>query len=521
MSTAPVSLTPQEIFRLAKRHRTLLLAPAIIGAFLAAFSTFVLPRYWSADQGLLIRSDAAGYADQRLGKFTDLAEMKTVQETLLELAKSRSVVTAVLEEVGPPSRRFFSSWPTPTDIETFRKHLHFAPPGGAEFGKTEVFYLGVRAKSSERAVALVKSLTTQLEQRMRGLRDQRAASMVKEVELSVHLARESLHEQVKKLTTFEQAVGADLVELRHLSSPNGGQSGFGQQILAIERERRQLAEQSGQNEALLKELQAAVKDPTRLVVTPDRLLASQPGLRRLKEGLIEAQLAIARIGGARTGDHPFVQSARQAQRQVQVQLTEELPATITSVQLELAVAEKHEAELAAQIEQLRVRSASLAGKRSSYAELTASVDAQTHVLERALGQLADAKSHEAGAASASLLARIDRVEAGVRALGPRRAVVTAAGGLAGLILGASLVFVFYGPTPEGGPSAPSTTATPESHPLPRNSPTATDDFGFSDIWSKPPSPKEFAWKNSPLSNIPASFPTDASVATGETVATSV
>lgn len=520
MSTAPVSLTPQQIFRLVKRHRALLLAPAIIGAFLAALSTFVLPRHWSADQGLLIRSDAAGYTNQRLGKFTDLAEMKTVQETLLELAKSQSVVTAVLEEVGPPSTRLLSSWPTPVDIEAFRKHLDFSPPGGAEFGKTEIFYLGVRASSSERAVALVESLTNQLEIRMRSLRDQRAASMVAEVQLSVDLARKSLHGCVIQLTTFEQSVGADLVELRHLSSPNGGQSGFGQQTLAIEAERRQSAGQNRLNEALLVELQAAVNDPTRLVATPDRLLASQPGLRRLKEGLIDAQLAVARIGGSRTPDHPFVLAARQAQKQIQAQLVEELPTTIAGVQLDLAVAQKREAELADQIQQLRIRSASLAGQRSSYAELTSGVDAQTRVLERALQQLADAKSHEAGAASASLLARIDTVEAGVRAIGPRRSIVTAAGGLAGLILGASLLFVFYGPEPQ-----PQTPIVPVSAPV-NTTPTSpkTDpvhDFGYADIWSKPPASNDFTWQNSAASNVPVGLSTDVSATTDETAATSV
>ena len=525
MSTAPASLTPQEILRLVKRHRMLLFAPAIVGAFLAAFSTFVLPRHWSADQGLLIRSDAAGYADQRLGKFTDLSEMKTVQETLLELAKSQSVVKAVLEEVGPPSRRLFSSWPTPVDIDAFRKHLNFSPPGGAEFGKTEVFYLGVRASSSERAVALVESLTNQLEQRMRSLRDQRAASMVTEVQLSVDLARESLHERVVELTAFEQSVGADLVELRHLASPNGGQSGFGQQTLAIQLERRQSAEQNHLNEALLVELQAAVNDPTRLVATPDRLLASQPGLRRLKEGLIDAQLAVARMGGSRTADHPLVIAARHAQKQIQVQFIEELPTTVAGVKLDLAVAKKREAELAAQINQLRIRSASLAGQRSSYAELTSSVEAQTHVLDRALQQLADARSHQVGAASASLLARIDTVEAGIQALGPRRSVVTAAGGLAGLILGASLLFVFYGPEPQPqAPSAPtaapSNTNQPKTPPLPV-APVTVPDFGYADIWSKPSASDDFSWQNSAESNVPVGLSTDVSVTTGETVATSV
>ena len=104
MTDPTTSLTAHELVDLAKKHKKTLFFSALIGALLALGSTLLTERQWDAYQGLLIRGEAAGFADQRLGKFTDLSEMKTVQETLLELAKSQSVVSAVLAEVGKPKK---------------------------------------------------------------------------------------------------------------------------------------------------------------------------------------------------------------------------------------------------------------------------------------------------------------------------------------------------------------------------------------------------------------------------------
>ena len=266
MSQQPESLTPQQLLQFLSRHRMWLIAPAVVGAVLAAASTFVIPRNWHASQGLVIRSDAAGYSEQRLGKFTDLSEMKTVQETLLELARSRSVVSEVLKQYvtggADPSAR---------QIEDFRDNLRFNPPGGAEFGKTEVFYLGVLDPNRDLAIGLVGGITDQLEQRMQELRDQRARSLVDEVERSVVTARELLQEHAERLGDFEQSVGADLIELRYLVAPSGGQSESGQRSLAIDNERRQSIQRVRQNQALLESMDRRASLQLRLQETVEGL----------------------------------------------------------------------------------------------------------------------------------------------------------------------------------------------------------------------------------------------------------
>jgi len=46
-----------------------------------------------------------------------------------------------------------------------------------------------------------------------------------------------------------------------------------------------------------------------------------------------------------------------------------------------------------------------------------------------------------------VIGRIDGVEAGVQPVGPGRTTITAAGGVAGLILGLGVVFLFADPVP--------------------------------------------------------------------------
>ena len=106
-----------------------------------------MPRYWEASQALVIRQETAGATASRPGKFADLYEMRTLQETILELAKSQQVVVATLKAVDGAGAE-----PTLEDIDDFRKRLKMLPPEGGEFGKTEVFYFNLKAKRRDRAM---------------------------------------------------------------------------------------------------------------------------------------------------------------------------------------------------------------------------------------------------------------------------------------------------------------------------------------------------------------------------------
>lgn len=456
-----LGFSPREVARLLTTHWKVWALPALAGFVLAAGYALITPRSWRATQGLLVRSEAAGFTEQRLGKFTDLAEMKTVQETVLEVARSESVVEETLRQVGPPPAWFrFSTWPTKQDVADFRQALRLTPPGGAEFGKTEVFYFEVLDKSVERAGLLVDALAQQVDRRLRELRNQRAESMIAELRNGAEQAASRLGEVSLRLERFEGSMGADLPDLRSLISPIGGPGESAQRVLAIEAELRRYEGERRQLTALLSTVQAATANPHLLLATPNSLLASQPSLQRLKDGLVDARLTVARLSGARTDSHPLVVAARESESHVGARLRQELPTALAGIELDLANNASRMTELSAELDNVLRRSAKISRHRTEYAELVAAVENQTQLTESARKQLADAEALRGGASTASILERIDGVESGLKPVGPGRTVVAATGGLAGGLLGMSVLFVFFSaPAPQPPAKRPAMEAT--------------------------------------------------------------
>jgi uncharacterized protein involved in exopolysaccharide biosynthesis len=419
----------------------------VVCAVLAAGYSLIAPRSWRSTQALIIRPEAASVSEERLGKFADLSEMKTLQETILELTKSQSVVKATLREVGPPRRyRRPAQWPTPLDVEAFRDNVDMRPPGGAEFGKTEVFYLSVRDTNRDRATALAAALCRQLEQSMQKLRDQRAQSMIAELQRTVAMADGDLAAQTQRLSTFEAEIGADLAELRNLNAQAGSQGGATQELQSIEAERRANESQHRENSRLLKLLTAARDDSEQILATPSSLLNSQPAVRQLKDALVAAQIRIASLLGSRSEQHPFVIAARQAEELIRGQLHDEIDVAIRGLEVDVELGAEREKALATKWSAARARISRLAEARAEYSNLVASVENHTRLVEAARKNLADARARQAGALSASVISRIDGVEAGLRPVGPGRKTITAAGGVGGLLLGFGVVFLFGNPT---------------------------------------------------------------------------
>jgi uncharacterized protein involved in exopolysaccharide biosynthesis len=323
--------------------------------------------------------------------------------------------------------------------------MDMRPPGGAEFGKTEVFYLSVRQSNRNRAAALVAALCGQLEHRMQEIRNQRAQGMVAELERTVAMADGDLASQTALLSAFEAKIGADLAELRTLNADVGGQSAASQELQAIEAERRSNDAQRRENERLLKLLTAAQGDTRQLLATPNSLLKSQPAVSQLKTALVKAQVHTVALLGSRSEKHPYVVSARHAEELLRQQLHEEVAVAIRGLQVDVDLDAEREQALSAKSTATRERLARLADARAEYAKLLASVANHTRLVEAARTNLADARARRAGALSASVISRIDGVEAGVRPAGPSRKAVTAGGGIAGLLVGVGFVFLFASP----------------------------------------------------------------------------
>ncbi len=445
-STPRPTASPKQVLEMIVRHPARWAIPALITALaMGAYAMFRQPP-WEASQALVIRNDAILNQDAP-GRFSQPEEMRTVQETILELVRSRGVLAAALAEVGPPPNRTgdTAAWPSEQHIADLRESVKLAPPKGAEFGRTEVFYLKVRDPDRNRAMALVAALCGQLELSFQKLRDVKAASLVHEIEKAVELAAKDLAESTARLSDIERQVGSDLAELRLLHDTTSGESALRRTTAEIQTELRQARTAQKANEQLLELLRLAQAEPDRLVAMPNTLLESQPGLRRLKDGLIDAQLAASQLLGRMSEEHPQVQAAREAQRQIVRDVHNEIANAIRAVEVDLKVNGDRAALLEQQLAATTGRLEKLAALRAPYANQVAETRKRVDLLERAQERLAEARATQATARSSSLIARIDSPETGVRPVGPGRTVLLAVGVVGGLFVGFGVLVLFTDP----------------------------------------------------------------------------
>ena len=145
MNAAPPSAAaPREVLQLLTSHwRRWLTTTCLVAAAAAAYALLAKPS-WQAAQTLILRNEASNN-DTGPGKFVRSEDLKSLQETLLELAKSQGVLEAALAKVGPADDCDHpAAWPTPRDIDSLRRLVNIAPPKGLEFGTAEIFHLEVR-----------------------------------------------------------------------------------------------------------------------------------------------------------------------------------------------------------------------------------------------------------------------------------------------------------------------------------------------------------------------------------------
>jgi len=462
MSFAPQPImSPGAFLSVLLRYPRRWLVPALAVAALAGVYALVRPPTWEASQALIIRNEAAN-GQESPGKFSHSEEMKTVQETILELVKSRKVLADALRAVGPADgKEPGEAWPGDRDVASLRKAVKLSPPKGAEFGTTEVFYVTVRDRSRPRTIALVAAICDQLETGFQQLRDAKAQSMVTELEKAVKLARDDLAESTARLTGIEQQVGSDLAELRGMQEWGSGESALRRTVTEIRNELREAKAAEKSSQELLAFLEAVRDDPGRLVATPNRLLDSQPALKRLKDGLVDAQLRTADLLGRMTSTHPLARAARESEQQISRHLHNELATAVSGTELDLRLNADRVAMLEDQLQASTGQLDRLAALRADYANLVSETRNRAQLLERAEQKLAEARVSEATAKAASLIGRIDGPEAGINPVGPGRPMIVLAGLVGGLLAGLGTLLL----TVELAPSAPAY-ADPAVAPVP-------------------------------------------------------
>jgi len=464
MNTVQNSISePRELGRLLLVYWRRWLCTAVLITAAAAAYALLAPKSWQSSQALIVRNEAAGN-DADGARFHAPEELKGIEETILELSKSRGVLHAALLEVGPPAdwgkrgqspfvrstQRAvpangdcprFPLWPSDADVENLQKAVKIVPPKGVEFGTSEVFYLEVRDKNRQRTIDLSTAICRQLQRELQEVRDAKARSMIGELEKGVQVASADLKAATARLTHFEQDVGSDLPELRSLLDANSTDTSLRRTVSEVENELRQCRAAEEANRQLLALLNDALADPTRLVAAPNRLLESQPALRRLKEGLVDAQLRTAMLQGRMSVDHPAVLSARAAEAQVAARLHTELSIAIRGVESELAVAESRLQSLQYQQKQAAARLDRLAGSRAAYANILSETSNRAKLLERAEQSLTNARSSSAGVQAANLITPVDSPDTGANPVSPSGVVIVLGGLLGGLLTGLGLVLL--------------------------------------------------------------------------------
>lgn len=457
--TSVTSLQFAELLAALRAHRLRWIAPGVALAIAALALPSVVPPKWVATQAMMIRNEA-GTAVEGRGKFRQVEELKITQGTVLEIAKSRPALEAALRRVGPPSGKSRADYPTPKDVARLRKAVAVVAPSGTEFGKTEVFYLKVKDADRERAVALASALSAETQSAFQAVLNAKSGSMAQELERSLAVANRDLGASSAKLQSLEQKVGSDLGELRILQQQPSSNGELRQRVVFIENEIQALRNRQRLNnemESLLKRLQ---QDPRHVMAAPNSLLESQVALKRLKEGLVAAQLKKAELLGNMSEDHPTVKAAAMAEGQIRNEIQLELTAAIHGIDDERRMIAGQLETFQQQLAETQARLEKIAGLRTEYANLSAEVDHRTKLVEGIETDLTEARAGAAGANAASLITLIDKPDPGVKPEGPGRAMLGLAGLMGGLFGGVGLVILTVPKTPIAAPSSESRLGTP-------------------------------------------------------------
>ncbi|PQO46132.1 GumC family protein [Blastopirellula marina] len=448
MSQLQLPRQAQEYLTLLRAQWKVWIPMAVAGFLLAATYALTKPDEWQATQSMVLRDEAAGQLSGQ-GRFDSLDTMKAAQEMVVEVSRNQAVLEAALEEVGPPpSTSLAKPWPTLTDVESLKKNVQVSPPNGAEFGTTEVLHLTVNAEERERAIQLAEAMYKQMDKSLKNIRNRRAESVIKELEDAEQLAQQELDKATAALKAQETEVGSDLGELRSLNDASSGDGNLRNAWNQIKQQIRDGQSQLALQQEQLKILKASENDPDNLIATPNQLLESQPALRRLKDGLVDAQLRTSELQGKMSASHPQVQSAVAAEEEVRQKLRQELSLAVRGLEADIQVQRTKLASIEQQEEEVRSRLNSLASIRAPYANLVATVEKCNLVLREAHQRLADARANQRASETSSLITRIDTPTIGEYPLGPGKTVIAGGGLIGGLALGIGVV-VLLAPTPGG------------------------------------------------------------------------
>jgi hypothetical protein len=171
------------------------------------------------------------------------------------------------------------------------------------------------------------------------------------------------------------------------------------------------------------------------------MLNNQPGLKRFREGLVDAQISASQLSGKFTEEHPLVIASTSAQNTIIQRFSRELRASTESIEADISVIEKKRERLESQKSMLEGRLSRLADSRAIYANLASDVKSRNTILENAEKELAEATAARDSSKSTSLLTRLDAPIVSDKPIGPGKTTLAVVCTAAGLAFGLGIVFL--------------------------------------------------------------------------------
>ncbi len=244
---------------------------------------------------------------------------------------------------------------------------------------------------------------------------------------------------------MEKETGSGLLELPSVSQGRALVGELSNTVVAGQSELRQWRSVQAANREMLRLLQATQQDPQQLVVAPAPLLESQPTLRQLKQGLVEAQLRASVLAGTVTEGHPQLVVARQAEQDIKRVIFQEVAAAIRGVEAEIQLAngriQAAEEQLATENSRVK-RSGAM---RAEYSNLVDQVEHHRTELDLAKQYLAESRADQAFSQSSSVIDRVNAPEESSTPVGPSRATIALLGLVGGLATGFGVLYLTVPP----------------------------------------------------------------------------
>ncbi len=425
--------------QILSNYRWLLILPTIAFFALSAAYATLGPKKWRATQVFHLRDEMIG-RQNRPGHFASLDDMKTAQETVLEIARNPNVVRRCLQTLSGLS-------PSDRDVEDGQDAIQISASNGAELGKTELIRLSVVDQPPDRAKAFCQQLASEMETELRTVRFNRACSGVAELDRAVDSAKHSLAEIAAQIEDYELKLGPDLVDLRNLIEPTSGDNLLNRNLNQIATELRAAETSLDSVKTQRKLLQDSLHEVNAIVAMPSDLVSSQPALQRLKDGLVDAQLKLATLRGEYSDNHPKIESALESLTGIEQAMKGELELAIRSLSDQILIYEANVAHISAEQAETTARLQKLTEQRVIYDQLNEEYKRRDTVLRDAQAAVSQADSIKVAAQTVDLLTRVNDVQVASRPEGLSKRTLVGSTTLLGFFIGLGLILLFTESTP--------------------------------------------------------------------------